>query len=124
MSEFSRRKIAETIATELTMGTPPAEAMQRLAGYLVEHHQLDKADEYVRDIEAALEARGHVIADVTTARELPESLLAKIRQVIGGAHVTLRTHVDPSVLGGIRIETPTARLDATTRQKLRQLRAS
>jgi len=124
MLKTSRRTVAKVIADQLLNGASSEKLMQQLAGYLVKHGLTKQSDLYLRDIESLLATRGHSIVDVTTARELSDSLRKQITKAFAGQQsVVLREHIDESVIGGIRIQTSDKLFDATVSEKLRQLRA-
>ena len=124
MLKTSRRTVAKAIADQLLNGASSEKLMQQLAGYLVKHGLTKQSDLYLRDIESLLATRGHSIVDVTTARELSDSLRKQITKTFAGQQsVVLREHIDESVIGGIRIQTSDKLFDATVSEKLRQLRA-
>lgn len=122
---LSRRKIAAYFADELIAGR---NVTKPLAAYLVETRRIREAELIVRDIESALADRGVLLADVATSRELTadteRAVTDYLKQAVGAADVAIRSHVDPLLLGGIRIETPGRRLDATLRHRLDQLTAT
>lgn len=124
-AKLSRRKIAAYFADELIAGRS---VVRPLAAYLVETKRVRETTLVIRDIEAALAERGVLLADVSTARELASDtqreLKDYLRQSTGAKDVTLRSHIDPHLLGGVRIDTPGNRLDKTLRHKLNQLTAS
>ena len=126
MSKVSRRKIASIVGDKLLAGAKPAVVMQELAAYLLSEHLEKKADLYIRDIEAYLASRGVVLVDVTTASPLAENAQASISTLLGipKDQLVLRGHVDTTVLGGVRLESPTTYLDATVAEQLRRLRTS
>lgn len=124
-SRLSRRKVASIVADELIA---KRDVLPKLAAYLVENNQLRESALYVRDIESALAERGVVLADVTGSHNLTEETKQNItdylKKTVGANEVHLRTNVDPDLLGGVRIETPDKRLDATLRNRINQLIAS
>ena len=65
---------------------------------------------------------GDVVANVTTAHPLDADQRAEVKKLIGAHNVHLREVVNPDVLGGVRIETPGAKLDATLQRKILALR--
>ncbi len=123
--KLSRRKIAAYFADELIAGRS---VVRPLAAYLVESKRVREALLVIRDIEAALADRGVLLADVSSARELASEtereLTNYLKQSTGARDVKIRSHVDPHLLGGVRIDTPGNRLDKTLRHKLNQLTAS
>jgi len=124
-AKLSRRKIAAYFADEVTSGR---DITKQLAAYLVESKRVREADLVVRDIEAALADRGILLTDVASSRELAvetkQAITAFLKQTTGAKDVHIRSHVDPYLLGGVRIDTPGARLDTTLRHRLNQLTAS
>ena len=123
--KLSRRKIAAYLADELIAGRP---VTHKLAAYLVESRRVREATLVVRDIETALAQRGVLLADVSSSRDLSaetaRTISEYLKQTAGATTVELRSHVDPHLLGGVRIDTPSSRLDKTLRHRLNQLTAS
>ena len=119
-NKLSRTRIARYAADQLQAGN--AGVIQEVAGYLVESRRVKEADLIVRIILERLEANGVILADVTTATSLDEAIKAELKEITGAKRLEVREHIDPSVLGGIRLETPSRRLDATFLHRLTQLR--
>lgn len=120
---FSRRKLAEYVATRLIAGDTPKKALREVAAYLVEAKRTRELELVVRDIESALAAHGVVIADVTSARPLSDKLRQEIGTLVDAKDVKLRETIDESVLGGVRVVTPDKRFDGTIRRKLAVLKS-
>ena len=124
-ARLSRRKIAAYFADELIAGR---DVTKPLAAYLVESKRTREAILVIRDIEAALATRGVLLADIASARSLAEdtkhTITTYLKSATGAKTVHLRSEVDESLLGGVRIETPGQRLDNTLRQRINQLTAS
>lgn len=124
-ARLSRRKVAALLADELLAGQ---DATQKLAAYLIETKKTRELSLYVRDIEAAMADRGVLLADVASSFELAadtkHTITEYLKNTTGAKDVRLRLEVDPSLLGGVRIETPDKRLDDTIRHRLNQLTAS
>lgn len=128
MQAISRRKIAIYIAEQLAAGKPVKPLLNQAASYLVEHKQTNQAELLVRDIEALLASEHDIVlARVISARELSEGLITNIEQFVtsaqGAKQVEVSTSVDPSLLGGVIIRTPSAELDTTVRKQLNALKA-
>lgn len=73
------------------------------------------------------EARGIVIADVTTAVPVDEAEQQRIALLLGqmtGKQVELRTHVDPSIIGGVVARIGDRLIDGSVTTSLQQLRQS
>jgi len=120
---LSRRKIATYAADQLLAGVSKAKVIRSVAAYLVDARRTRERTLLVRDIEDALASRGHVIADVASAHPLTTVLEAEIKKLVGADSLQLRELVEPSLLGGVRIDIPGRRFDGTIRRKLTALRA-
>ncbi len=124
-AKLSRRKIAAYFADELLAGNDVA---RRLAAYLIDTKRTRELNLFVRDIEAALAERGVLLADIASSNKLStdteKSITEFLKKTTGVSDVKLRTQVDETLLGGVLIETPEQRLDATLRHRLNQLTAT
>lgn len=112
-----RRDIMRAIFGESV--TPEALAIVTL---MVERGLTDSIGDLARVFGETAEAeRGIVVAEVTTAIELDDSLREKLIKQIStaiGRPVTLRERVDGSILGGIRINVAGRVLDGTVVSQL------
>lgn len=120
-ARISRRKIAQYAAEQIRNGKAQ-KALREIAALLIETKRTREAELLVRDIESALEERGVVVADATSAYPLSDSMKAGIAKLVSSKQLVLRETVDPEVLGGIRLTTPSRRLDATLRRKIQSLK--
>jgi len=122
---ISRRKLAAHVADELLAGN--TKAVDELAAYLVTERRTKEAELLVRDIETALAQRGEVVADVVAARTLTPEARTALKNLVahasGATNVTLRESIDPSVIGGARVATPSMLFDGTVASKLEKLGA-
>lgn len=118
---LSRRKIAEYVADQYVAGKPLGKLIDETAAYLIESGRTREAELVTRAINDALAARGVIVSEVTTAYPLTTETEAAIKSLLGKGAVIKQT-IDKSVLGGVRIETPGRRLDATIAHKLTALR--
>lgn len=114
---ISRRKLAGFVADKLQSGDGK-DAIAKAAAYLIETRQTHSAGLLVRDIEEILASSGIVVADTTSARRLSEEDKTAIAKLLHAKQLHTRETVDPSVLGGVRIEVSGKRLDATLRRKI------
>ena len=122
-NKLSRRKLAQYAASRALDGKLPANVLRDLAAYLVENKRVRELELVVRSIEEELADRGIMVANVTTARPISDDLRQAVAKTLSAKHVYLREIVDPSVVGGVRIDTPNARLDSTIKRKLMLLRS-
>lgn len=122
-TQLSRRKIAAYAAEQLLAGS--ADIIPQLASYVYQTRRTRELSFLVRDIEMALAQRGTVIATATSARALDSRLRAAIEAYVAGTYQNATVHVreqqDPWLLGGVRIDTPGAELDASVRGALNKL---
>ena len=129
MRLVSRRKLATYAAEQILAGNDAV--LEEIAGLLIYEKHEREVDLLVRDIEAELAERGEIIASVESARALDDSTRRKIEQFLAAVasgnnskpKVTLRESIDPTLIGGFKLQTPTATLDATVSKKLNDLRA-
>lgn len=129
MRLVSRRKLAKYAAEQILAGNDAV--LEEIAGLLIYEKHEREVDLLVRDIEAELAERGEVVASVESARVLDDSTRRKIEQFLAAVasgknskpKVSLRESIDPTLIGGFKLQTPTATLDATVLKKLNDLRA-
>ena len=129
MKSVSRRKLAKYAAEQILAGNDAV--LEEIAGLLIYEKYEREIDLLVRDIEAELAERGEIVASVESARALDDNTRRKIEQFLAAAvsgknskpKVSLRESIDPTLIGGLKLRTPTATLDATVLKKLNDLRA-
>ncbi len=119
----TRTQVADYVATKLSAGR--STAVREAAAWLVATGRARQAPYLARDVAKALSEQGYVYARITTARPLSDEtrrqIEAFLRHITGATQLELDTQVDAQLIGGLRLETPTAELDATVRRKLAQL---
>lgn len=123
---LSRRKLAAHVADQLLAGKK--DVVEELAAYLVETRRTDEYELIVRDIEYALADRGVLVADVAAAHDLSseskDAITSYLKSVTKAKAIQLRSTVDQSLLGGVRITSSIGELDGTLKRKIMTLRAS
>ena len=116
----SRMQVATYLADQLESGR--TDAVQAAAAWLVNAGRGREARYLARDAAAALAERGHVLAQVTTARPMDagatQTVETFIKQTTGAKTIELVASVDPALIGGIKIELPAATMDASVQAKL------
>lgn len=121
---LSRRKIARYVADTVAQGSVPETVVRELAAYVIESGRERELELIVRAIEDELEQRGVVVATVTSARPIDDTLRGELARQIDGKEVRLREIVEPGVIGGVRVQTPSRQMDATIKHKLTLLRGA
>ena len=124
---ISRRKLAATIAEQLIESSDQSSVMKQLAAYVIENNLEAEVDRIITDVNRYLAAKGHVLARVTTARSLDaatKNLISHhIKQLSDNkTEVIIDEQVDPSIIGGVIIQTPDKQLDLSVASQLKQLR--
>lgn len=115
---ISRRRLALHVVDQLDRGADVGVTMRDLAAYLIDAGRTREADLIARSVEDELAARGTVVAHVTSAHPLGDDIKSDIQRLLNASTVHLTEAVDPSLIGGMRIEAPGKRLDATLKRKL------
>lgn len=123
-STISQRRLAAYVAGQLLASGDKKRLIKELAAYLIETGRVRDLNQVVAAIEEALASRGTVVATVTTARPLsPENKQAIVKQFTPtGAKLYIREQIDPSVVGGFKIELPGSQFDGTVIHKLTTLK--
>lgn len=123
---LSRRKITNYIADQLVNGCNEKELVKQLASFLVNNKRVGELELVIRDVEYELKNRGIALARITSAFDLSASMKDAIIKLVkdetGAEHVQLSQFVDPSVLGGIKLDLPGQQFDGTIARKLLTLR--
>jgi F0F1-type ATP synthase delta subunit len=120
-TRLPRRKLAKHSARLIIEGK--TEIFDQLAALLVSEHRTQEASLLVRDIEDQLAELGHIVVRVESAKPIDEATRTSIRQLFDGQMVYIEETVRPELIGGIRLSTPTKRLDRTVLKKLNDLRS-
>lgn len=129
MRLVSRRKLAKYAAEQIMAGNDTI--MEEIASLLVYEKRQREIELLVRDVEAELAEHGEIVAsvesarklDVDTKREIEKYLMSAVGANNNESKVTLKESIDPTLIGGFKLRTPTATLDATIAKKLNDLRA-
>ena len=125
--QFSHRRLARFIADEMVKGESNKRLAQAVAAYLQENGEVRSWELLFRDIETALEIHhGILSAEVTSARKLDESTLAKLREMLklqkNVRDVQIVPQSDPSLLGGFILRTPQSEMNTSISRKLQELK--
>ena len=121
-NKISRQKLARYLSESILEGR--SKSLDELAAYLIETGRVKEADQIVLSAQELLEQNGQVIAEVTTATKIDGDLKAKLSKLLDAKNLELKQTIDPSVIGGIRVRTPSRVLDSTIARRLQNLRES
>jgi hypothetical protein len=129
MRLVSRRKLAKYAAEQIMAGNDTI--MEEIASLLVYEKRQREIELLVRDVEAELAEHGEIVAsvesarklDVDTKRDIEKYLMSAVGANNNKSKVTLKESINPTLIGGFKLRTPTATLDATIAKKLNDLRA-
>lgn len=124
-TRLSRRKISSYIADQLVAGSDAKTIVNSLAAFLISTRRTSETDLILRDVDYQLSERGVVLASVVSAYALSDAIKQAIIDTIT-RHTTAKTielqqFIDSTVLGGMRIDVPGRRLDATIKRRLNLL---
>lgn len=119
-SKISRLKLARYTAERITAGD--TSVIRELAAYLVESKRVDELDLIVREIDEQFEKRGIVTVRVTGAQAVGSKMRDEIAKLLGADQLIVSESIDPAVLGGIKLETASRRLDATLAARINSLK--
>ena len=126
MAKLSRRAIAQYAATQLTKSDERSTFILQLAAYLVTTRRTKELSLIIRDIQFYLSEAGSVSGSITSATELTletkKAIETYIKQQTGATTVALDSLIDPSVIGGVKVNIPDYELDATVSRSLTVLR--
>lgn len=128
MQKIARRKVAEYAAQQLVEGVRPKQLAQQLVAYLIDTKQTGQLELLVRDIEAAVAAKGTVAISITSARELDDAARELISAFVKNAEhaesvVIAHESVEPELIGGVIVHTPDRVFDGSVQTSLKNLTA-
>lgn len=124
---FTREEQAKGMEAVLTKAGIGSLA-RKLVLLLARKRRLFALLDIIRAFESLLaKHRGEVAAEVTSARALSAKEAAELKHVLKeklGREPLLTTHVDPTLLGGLRLKLGSRMIDTSLRTKLDGLRAA
>lgn len=127
MQNLSRRQLAGYAADQLLGKAQPSKLARELAAILIVSRRQNQAELLAEDIGWELERRGQaanaqVISARTISDRLRKDIEAHIKKAAAVKQVIINETVDPSVLGGIRIDTAAHSWDKTLGRKLTEIK--
>lgn len=125
---LSRQKLSKYYAASLMNGVAAKKIAKQVAAYLIETKRTKELSMLVSDIEYQMSLKGVVIANVTSAHTLDEiaktALIDLIRRNTAATKIRLTEHLDPSVLGGVKLKFTDTELDTTIARRLTTLKTN
>ncbi len=120
LGHLSRRKLSSYVARQLIMDN--RQIIDELAALLIDENREREADLLVKDIESQLAEQGVMVVTVESAHEINGSLRDNIKDMFPGTKVFIREIIDPELIAGCRITTPSQVVDQTVANKLNKLK--
>ncbi len=121
ISRIDAGKALDAVATLLGLSG----LTKNFLGVLAQNRRLAKLPEIVRAFTAiAAAARGEVTAEVTSAHPLTAAQVTDLAAKLSareGKDVTIKTSVDPEILGGLVVRIGSQQIDSSIRTKLNSL---
>jgi F0F1-type ATP synthase delta subunit len=125
---LSRHKLSHYYASSLIDGADPKQLAKQMAAYLIETGRTKELSMIISDIEYQMSLNGVVVASVTSAHDLDEiaktALIDFVRKHTDATDVHLTEHLDPGVLGGIKLQFTGTELDTTIARRLTTLKTN
>ena len=123
----SRRELARWAINQLATGRSARTLAKQLAAELVASGRGKQADLLLSDISAELELSGQLAElTITTATklstELRKNLVAYVKNAATVKDVIVKETIDPSVLGGFKLETANRTWDKTVARQLADIK--
>ncbi|CAN5626919.1 hypothetical protein BH23PAT1_BH23PAT1_5010 [soil metagenome] len=118
-----RYKVAEIIAERTMHLRDDSQLAQAVAAYLLAENRTAELESIMRDVRSYRTERGFVEATAVSAHELDKAVRKDIESVMWSAFpnakaVNVQNVLDPTVIGGVRVEMANKQLDLTIRSKL------
>ena len=122
-----RMQIARVIAAETLDGSFGSGQVTSLAAYLLDEGRSSEVESLVRDVQNIRTSHGIIDAVVYSAHPLSVSAMqaveAEARRVYPAARrIIITPALDPSLIGGVRLELPGCRLDLSVAGELRKFK--
>ncbi|MDB5162163.1 MAG: atpH [Candidatus Saccharibacteria bacterium] len=123
--KLSRRSLALYVADQILTDNART-VVKQLAAYLVENRRTKELELIVRDVDYFLSQRGIITATITSAFDLSvetkKAITAFITNKTKASSVIVGTTIDPSVIGGVKINLPGYEFDQTVAHQLTVLK--
>lgn len=124
---LSRRELANYAIAQLLKGASAKPLARKLAAALIQSGRTKEAELLLSDISSELEKRGKLAqVEITSAhaldKKLTDSLIALAKDRTRTSEALVKSRVEPSVIGGFRLETATKVWDKTIKRRLSDIK--
>jgi F-type H+-transporting ATPase subunit delta len=124
----SRTRIASVIADQSLKDGFGKRQATAIAAYLLETGRVNELDPLLRDVQADWARHGFVEAIAVSAHELSDQVrrdvTATVRKLYPDAkHIEITTKLDPTIVGGIRLEFSSRQLDLSIQHELNKFKS-
>lgn len=123
-----RQLLAQTIA-ERTLEVRDGKTLAReVAAYLLLERRTDELESILRDVmQYRAVHQGVLEAELVSAHDVSQHVLDEVKKLLASAYPKAKTvhitpRLDPSVIGGLRVDMPNEQLDMTVAAKLATLK--
>ena len=118
-----RHLLAEAIAKKTFHMTDGKLLAREIAAYLLAERRTSEIESILRDIMQYRTDHGVLEAEVVTAHEVTEHVMTEVKQLLRTAYpntksVHLATRLDPTIIGGLRVDMANEQLDMSVSSKL------
>jgi F0F1-type ATP synthase delta subunit len=120
---ISRRHLAEVIGARTLKVHSTKKLAREVAAYLLDTHETDDLESLLRDVMEYRAQHGVVEAVAVSAHDLTQSIIKDIEAILKkeypkAKHIHVISRIDPTVVGGVRVEMANEQLDLTVRDKI------
>jgi len=117
-----RTKLARLVADKTLQSGLSRRFIKEVAAYLLTERRVNELDSVLRDVQLDWAKAGHVEVIARSAHALTPSaktgIARRLKPLYPHARITITPVLDPSVVGGIRLNLADRQLDLSVRSKL------
>ncbi len=117
--------IAKAVLAQLREGRSVQDVVAETSAFLVSERRSKDVDAIVREVEVRLlKEEGQLELEITAARPISAELKNELVRQFAASNKSVQVNevIDPSVVGGVLVESGEKRLDLTVRRQLQRLK--
>lgn len=123
MSKLPLSQLAAVIAEQTLQTDDPSKIAKEVAAYLVAEKRVSELESILREVMFYREKHGIVEAQVASAHDLTDQVIADVKQLIeqefsGAETIIVDQELDSSIVGGLRLNTSREQLDMTVKGRI------